>query len=593
MMSVRSAASLLISVLLILVVTAGAAKSDIGRILVLNGRVVMEEGGGIALPGGPYLLMDRLGRTRGHITLPGQGELDGEKNVESLFDNLGEGLESSVYLLVPGGAAAPVGGPRSRAGEDVKTDTGDVDGDGDADIVVARELAPARLLINEDGTFVDHSERLPQVSGFATDVELVDVDGDSLPDIFFTYNDEQNRLFINDGAGTFGDFTTTRLPVDSATSQAASWGDVDDDGDNDIFVVNLGIPFDPASDENQLLINDGSGFFTDLTHDRFLFQPVRDISFDALVIDSDNINGMDIVIINDNFNGDQPRLLVNDGTGHFTDETQARFPDSNGSCMSVSGRDFDGDERPDLYIANYFYEMNFLWMNDGNGTFYDETEMRTPHGSGVDSSWSWGCDAADIENDNDNDIVVGNYLWVPDTLYTGRGRNRLLVNDGFGFFTDRTFQVFPNVENTTWDMDFLDANGNEWIDLYVTNSGQPSLLKMDPGVNVSVESGEPLQPPVPAVFSLHQNYPNPFNPSTTIRFTVPSSEKGRASVCLFVYDLKGRLVKKLLSEFLEPGLHSVVWDGRNARGMKVASGVYVARISVDGESRNIKMTLLK
>jgi hypothetical protein len=486
-----------------------------------------------------------------------------------------------------------MGGPRPRAGEDVMTDTGDVDGDGDADIVVARELAPARLLINENGTFVDHRERLPQVSGFATDVELVDVDGDSLPDIFFTYNDEQNRLFINDGTGTFGDSTFTHIPVDSASSQAASWGDVDDDGDNDVFVVNLGTPLQPTSPENQLLINDGSGYFTDLTHERFLFQPVRDISFDALVINTDHDTDMDIVIINDNTNGDQPRLLVNDGTGRFTDETQARFPDSNGSCIRVSGRDVDGDERPDLYIANFFYELNFLWMNDGHGTFYDETEMRTPHGAGLDSSWSLGCDTADIENDNDNDIVVGNSRVLPDSLYAGRGRNRLLVNDGFGFFTDRTFQVFPNVENTTWDMDFLDANGNEWIDLYVTNSGQPSLLKMDPGVNVSVESGKPLQPPVPAVFSLHQNYPNPFNPSTTIRFTVPSSGMGMASVSLLIYDLKGRLVKKLVSEFLEPGLHSVVWDGRNARGMKVASGVYVARMTVDGESRNIKMTLLK
>jgi len=595
MMRLRSATSLLFSVLSVLSIAAGlpvahgaagVTGSRPGRIVVLDGRVVMEESSRNLLPEGQYLLLDRMGRSRGPITLAESGEFDRGKSP-------GDRLESGVYVLVPEGTALREGETRSRGGGDVMADTGDVDGDGDADIVIARELAPARLLTNEDGTYVDHSERLPQITGFATDVELVDVDGDSIPDIFFTYNDEQNRLFINDGAGTFSDSTTTHIPVDSSSSQAASWGDIDGDGDNDIIVVNLGIPFVPESEENQLLINDGSGHFTDGTHERFLFQPVLDISFDALVIDTDNDDDMDIVIIDDNTNGDQPRLLVNDGTGHFTDATGTRFPESNGSCVRVSGGDFDGDNRPDLYIANYFWEQNFLWMNDGHGTFYDETLMRTPHGSGVDSSWSWACDAADIEGDGDNDIVVGNYPVSVTRQYEGRGRNRLLVNDGFGFFSDRTFQVFPDVEDTTYDVDFIDADGNQWVDLYITNWGQENVLKLDPGENVEVEDSGPHQPPVPAVFSLDQNYPNPFNPSTTIRFTVPSKNTGKSGVSLAIYDLKGRIVKKLVSGYLEPGLHSVVWDGRNAGGMKVASGVYVARLSVEGESRNIKMALLK
>jgi len=92
-----------------------------------------------------------------------------------------------------------------------------------------------------------------------------------------------------------------------------------------------------------------------------------------------------------------------------------------------------------------------------------------------------------------------------------------------------------------------------------------------------------------STLGLEQNYPNPFNPVTTLRFGV--AERGR--VQLRVYDVMGRLVRVILDEVLEPGQHSVMWDGRNTAGMEVASGMYVASFSSSGVLQQRKLLLLR
>ncbi len=85
------------------------------------------------------------------------------------------------------------------------------------------------------------------------------------------------------------------------------------------------------------------------------------------------------------------------------------------------------------------------------------------------------------------------------------------------------------------------------------------------------------------------NHPNPFNPSTTISFVLPSS--GKAS--LAVYDVTGRKVRELAVGTMTAGAHSAVWDGRDASGRAVSSGVYFARLSLDGAAVTHRMTLMK
>lgn len=94
----------------------------------------------------------------------------------------------------------------------------------------------------------------------------------------------------------------------------------------------------------------------------------------------------------------------------------------------------------------------------------------------------------------------------------------------------------------------------------------------------------------PAVVTLAPNVPNPFNPSTRLEFSVA---RDGVAVRLAVYDLRGQLVRTLLSGTLDSGPHEVTWDGRDATGRTVASGAYVARLVADGHSEQRIMTLAK
>jgi len=117
---------------------------------------------------------------------------------------------------------------------------------------------------------------------------------------------------------------------------------------------------------------------------------------------------------------------------------------------------------------------------------------------------------------------------------------------------------------------------------------EPSGIRLDPGgwILKDVREGSPL---LPTRLALGQNYPNPFNPGTTIEFALP----GRASVTLEVIDLLGRLVTTLVEETREAGSHTVTWDGTEASGRLVGSGVYVYRLRTPGGVNSRRMLLLR
>ncbi len=94
---------------------------------------------------------------------------------------------------------------------------------------------------------------------------------------------------------------------------------------------------------------------------------------------------------------------------------------------------------------------------------------------------------------------------------------------------------------------------------------------------------------VPEKFELQQNYPNPFNPSTIIEYSIPKA----SNVNISVYNNLGQLVKTLISETEEEGFYSAVWDGTNQNGVKLASGMYIYKISANNFVESKKMILLK
>ena len=101
------------------------------------------------------------------------------------------------------------------------------------------------------------------------------------------------------------------------------------------------------------------------------------------------------------------------------------------------------------------------------------------------------------------------------------------------------------------------------------------------------DADDPGQMPAPAI--LAQNWPNPFNPSTSISFELRQPGQAR----LEIFDLRGRLVNTLLDKELGTGTHIEDWDGTDANGAPVASGVYFYRLSAGGTSVSRKMLLLK
>ncbi|MCE5271647.1 FG-GAP-like repeat-containing protein [bacterium] len=156
--------------------------------------------------------------------------------------------------------------------------------------------------------------------------------------------------------------------------------------------------------------------------------------------------------------------------------------------------------------------------------------------------------------------------------------------------------------------EFLAAGDGELCSLLVDGSGATSEvgLKLRRAVLGSFEldglasgqsgSSAAVTVALPTAFSLEQNYPNPFNPSTTISFGVPQPESGGPGVLrvrLAVYNLRGALVRTLLDSELEPGFHSVVWDGHDSRGRGLPSGVYFCRLVSPQATFTRKMILLK
>ena len=106
--------------------------------------------------------------------------------------------------------------------------------------------------------------------------------------------------------------------------------------------------------------------------------------------------------------------------------------------------------------------------------------------------------------------------------------------------------------------------------------------------------GDPRLLAVPEEFALKQNYPNPFNPSTTIPFAVPAFANGRSvPTSVEIFNALGQRVKLLVQEVVKPGYHRVVWDGRDALGKQVGSGLYFYRVQVGQTAKVGKMTLVK
>lgn len=187
--------------------------------------------------------------------------------------------------------------------------------------------------------------------------------------------------------------------------------------------------------------------------------------------------------------------------------------------------------------------------------------------------------------------------WLPERLYNwvgpegaGREENGLPVHGVIGKIgsSGTPFAVGRGTHFRALTSGVLYLGYND--DIFGDNYGYYLAYILSPSTGVNpvtsvVGNGEE----VPREFGLEQNYPNPFNPKTRIDFQLPSS----GQVKLLIYDSLGRLVRVLVDDHLIAGSHAAEWDGRDERGIQMASGTYFYQILVDEEILTKKMIVLK
>lgn len=356
----------------------------------------------------------------------------------------------------------------------------DIDKDGDLDLIVGNrpgDPALIRVLINQQGKFENDSARripaIPSQIPFGADLGDIDRDGDL--DIVLAMGGgqgggEPDRILVNTGAGLFQDETSTRLPgVVINRSFAARFCDVDSDGDLDLFVGTT------AGEPARLWMNDGTGRYADESGSRL--QQVGSFSVaavDCADLDGDKDNDLVLGTGEPTQGGVNQvnRVLINSNRGFFTDETAYRVSFEQGTnTTAIKYLDVDGDGDLDIFACNNpitpatIAGRAVLWINNGKGFFSDETALRLPFGV-------FNCvdfDYADFDGDKDLDIAMVRAQQTP------QAPNLLLMNDGRGYFIAADLPAEGGNEGGNGIV-FKDLTGDGKPDIYIARVGQDVML---------------------------------------------------------------------------------------------------------------------
>lgn len=353
-----------------------------------------------------------------------------------------------------------------------------------------------------------------------------DFNNDGKTDLFFASNQQQNKIYLNEGKLKFKDVTVqASIPQDGGWSTGVSVVDINNDGLLDIYVCRVG-HYETLHSKNQLLINtgidkNGIPHFVDKAKEYGL--DFSGFSTQAAFFDYDNDGDLDMFLLNhsvhqnnnfrprdvfkgtyDSLSGD--RIFRNDGE-HFTDVTKQTGINSTAISygLGVVVADINLDGYPDLYIGNDFHENDYLYINQKNGTFKDEGQQCLVH----TSQYSMGVDVADINNDALPEIISmdmlpsdpyilkrslgeDSYDIFYDKIAMGYSyqyaRNNLQLNRGNGMFSE--VGLYSGVAATDWSWAplLMDFDNDGLKDLFISN-GIPKRMNDIDFINF-VSNGE-------------------------------------------------------------------------------------------------------
>ncbi|MEO8193701.1 MAG: VCBS repeat-containing protein [Gemmatimonadales bacterium] len=379
-------------------------------------------------------------------------------------------------------------------------------------IACEREKASPTLfeLLPPKSTGVEFINKLPERADFnilnylyyynGGGVAAGDIDGDGLPDLYFTSNLDSDRLYLNKGDYQFEDITERAgVTGPPGWTSGVTMADVNGDGRLDIYVS--AVSYLGMKGRNILYINNGDRTFADKTAEYGL----EHVGYSTQVafFDYDGDGDLDMYLLNHSTHTERgvstspqrevrhpaagDRLFRND-RGHFVDVSQKAgiFGGVEGYGLGVVVSDLNLDGCPDLFITNDFQENDFLYFNNCNGTFTESIGRATGH----TSRFSMGVDAADFNNDGRPDIFVVDMLPEREEIlktsanaepfnvsrmkekagyHAQYARNTLQLNRGHERFSDIGYLAGVYATDWSWATLFADLDNDGRKDLFITN----------------------------------------------------------------------------------------------------------------------------
>ncbi|MGB5821977.1 MAG: VCBS repeat-containing protein [Saonia sp.] len=350
-------------------------------------------------------------------------------------------------------------------------------------------------------------------------VAIGDINNDGLPDIYLTANRKKNKLYLNNGNFKFEDITDKAgVAGNKAWSTGVVLVDINADGLLDIYVCNAGY-IKGDDQKNELFINNGDLTFTEKAEDYNLAD--SGFTTHAAFFDYDKDGDLDVYMLNNSFipvgslgyenkrnlrakdwnvvdyvKGGGDKLFQNDN-GIFKDVSDEAniFGSLIGFGLGVTVGDINNDLYPDIYVSNDFFEHDYLYINNQDGTFTESIKDWASHLS----LFSMGADMADINNDGKSDIFITDMLPEGDerlkntTNFETYDIYQLkLRNDFYHQYMQNTLQLntgnafseianYGGVSSTDWSWGALlfDMDNDGYRDIYVCNGIYHDLTNQD------------------------------------------------------------------------------------------------------------------